>query len=475
MQKITAFARNTLVAGLLTVPACLLMPANIASAEEGTKITAAQTLDELLNKARAGAKARQQINAKREAAFKADKNKQAALLAEARDTFAKEQARSEALKAAFNDNEKKLAELDNDLKVRLGELGEMFGSVRIFANDTKAHFENSMITAELVAKSTASANRVAMLTDLAERKELPRIGELRSLWLMMQEEMTESAKVTNFDATVVDPEGQASTRAVTRIGTFNLIDADRYLHFDSATGKIKELIRQPSSRHLDFVADYQSSTDAYAPVAVDPSRGGILSLLVQAKSLGERYHDGKVVGYIITALLCFGLVIVLERVIVLNQIGSKIKKQRKTETLGDNPLGRILKVYQSSKYEDVENMELKLDEAILKELPIIERGIQIIKVLAAIAPLLGLLGTVTGMIATFQSITLYGTGDPKLMADGISTALVTTVLGLCAAIPLILLHSVVAGKSKHIIAVLEEQSAGLIAQHAEDQKKAEAR
>jgi biopolymer transport protein ExbB len=186
----------------------------------------------------------------------------------------------------------------------------------------------------------------------------------------------------------------------------------------------------------------------------------------------EYYEQGAEVGYIITVLLVVGLLIFLVRFVDLALTTSKIKGQLKNLSTPNtnNPLGRILKVYSDNKIQDVENLELKLDEAILRETPRIEAGINIIKILAAIAPLLGLLGTVIGMILTFQTITLFGTGDPKIMAGNISLALVTTALGLIAALPLILLHSIVAGRSKSVLHILDEQSAGIIATHAEKEK-----
>jgi biopolymer transport protein ExbB len=84
-----------------------------------------------------------------------------------------------------------------------------------------------------------------------------------------------------------------------------------------------------------------------------------------------------------------------------------------------------------------------------------------------VAPLMGLLGTVTGMIQTFQVITLYGAGDPKMMAGGISQALITTVLGLVVAIPMVLIHTLVGGQSRKIINIINSQSAGIVAQHSE--------
>jgi biopolymer transport protein ExbB len=133
----------------------------------------------------------------------------------------------------------------------------------------------------------------------------------------------------------------------------------------------------------------------------------------------------------------------------------------------DNPLGRVLKVYADNKHVDMETLELKLSEAIIKETPRLQRFLLFLKIISVVAPLMGLLGTVTGMIQTFQAITLFGTGDPTLMAGGISQALVTTVLGLTVAIPMVLLHTIVSGRSRRIINVLQEQSAGIVAQHSE--------
>jgi biopolymer transport protein ExbB len=206
-------------------------------------------------------------------------------------------------------------------------------------------------------------------------------------------------------------------------------------------------------------------------MAVDPSRGAILSLLVQSPSLRERIHQGGWIGYLTIVLGVIALLIALQRFVYLFIIGQRIDRQRRQETPSeDNPLGRILSVYVSDK-EDVETLNLKLDEAILKEVPHIERGLPVLAILADIAPLLGLLGTVTGMIKTFQSITMFGTSDPKLMSAGISEALVTTVLGLVVAIPILLIHSGLSSKSNRLIQVLDEESAAIVAWLAEKKQE----
>ncbi|MDP6673494.1 MAG: MotA/TolQ/ExbB proton channel family protein, partial [Gammaproteobacteria bacterium] len=182
----------------------------------------------------------------------------------------------------------------------------------------------------------------------------------------------------------------------------------------------------------------------------------------------ERVQQGGLVGYLIIALGCIGLLIAFERMFVLGLASRKVTAQLNSDSPSqDNALGRVLSVAEGNRSADTETLELKLSEAIFKEIPALNRALLFLKIISVVAPLMGLLGTVTGMINTFQAITLYGTGDPKLMAGGISQALVTTVLGLTVAIPMVLLHTLVSGRSRRIVQVLQEQSAGIIATHAE--------
>lgn len=421
----------------------------------------AKSLDQLLRQVRGQREKERKANASREAEFRAKKAQQQQLLSDARVQRDAAVARSEELEAVFEKNENEIPELQETLRNRLGTLGELFGVVRQVAGDTRGFLEGSLVSSQLPGRADG-------LDKLAESKELPTVEELEELWFTLQEEMTESGKVSRFPATVVSVDGDDIETEVTRVGPFNVVAEGRYLQYLPETGKLQEIARQPADRHLGTVADFEGTQSGVGGFSLDPSRGTILSLLIRTPSLGERLQQGGLVGYVIIGLGIIGLALVAERLISLGIVGRKIKAQigQKKADPG-NPLGRILSVYEANPDADVETLELKLDEAILKETPALERGTVMIKVLSAVAPLLGLLGTVTGMIATFQAITLFGTGDPKLMAGGISTALVTTVLGLVMAIPLLLLHSVVAGRSKSLIQVLEQQSAGVVAAHAE--------
>ena len=428
-----------------------LMPAMAQSA----------TLDELLQKVQQEGVTDSVEFKKREAEFMAEKSKQQTLLNQAQAELKRLEAITTRLMGDFEKNEKKLTVLEDELNVATGTLCEMFGVVRQVAGDLKGQVENSVVSAQI-------SGRKAFAADLAESKALPNIPKLERLWFELQREMTETGKTTKFKTTVVNTDGEKEERMVTRVGAFNLVSDGLYLDYQPETGQLVELARQPSSRYTGTIDDLEGAKAGVEGFAIDPSRGSLLSMLVRAPSFWERLQQGGLVGYVIIALLFLGIGLVIERVKTLKEEGEKIKAQMGSKTASaDNALGKIMMAYESNKSADMETLELKMDEAILKSTPPLEKGIGTIKLLAAVAPLLGLLGTVTGMIATFQSITLFGTGDPKLMAGGISQALITTVLGLVCAIPLLLLHNVVATKSKGLVQILEEESAGMIAQRAE--------
>ena len=285
-------------------------------------------------------------------------------------------------------------------------------------------------------------------------------------------EIAQSGKVVKYTAPVERTNGEKQDLEVVRIGVFNAVTDGVFLDWDPSKSKVNliELARQPSARFGSMASDLQSAAPGeMVDMAVDFSRGQILRAVVQSKSPIERVkEDGGPVGYVIIGVGIFGLLLCLWKAFVLYTTGGKISRQLKSETANKgNPLGRVMAIYTENPDTDIETLELKLDEAILRESAPLETGLSFIKVLYVVAPLLGLLGTVVGMIATFQMITLFGTGDPRMMAGGISTALVTTVLGLVVAIPLTILHSFLQGKSKALIQVLEEQAAGIIARLAE--------
>lgn len=447
---------------LLTVSALALTSISFTASANGA-------LDKLLQEVKADRVSEAKLNAKREAEFKAARDQKQALLTKAKNELKAEKARQKRLQQTFQNNEKRITDKEAELELAKGALGEMFGVVRQASGEALG-----LVSTSIVSSQPEYSNRTPLLAKLSEAKELPNISDLEELWFALQTEMTESGKVVTYDATVVSLDGQESTETITRVGVFNLLSNGEYLIFNTDNAskpQIQPLARQPEAHVLGAASGYQASS-SYAPLYLDPARGGILNIFKQKATLEERYHQGGVPGYVITGVLALGALIALYKFITLFLVGAKMNAQLKNPQQPNtgNPLGRILKVYQENKDADVENLELKLDEAILRETPSIESGINVIKILAAIAPLLGLLGTVVGMIGTFQAITLFGTGDPKIMAGNISMALVTTAQGLIAALPLIFIHAVVAARGNSIVHILEQQSAGIVAAHAEKEQ-----
>jgi biopolymer transport protein ExbB len=425
----------------------------------------AQSLDELARMVREAASSEARINQQREAQFVSERDSQQKLLAEARRELADQNRRSDELRDEYDQNERALAELETTLAERMGNLGELFGFVRQSAGDVQAALEDSMVTAQM-------PGRTKFLSDLAQRRELPTVHELRQLWSAMVTEIAESGKVVRFSAPVERTNGQKQDLEVVRVGVFNAVSGGQFLDWDTSKSRdnLIELARQPSSRFSAMASGLEEAdAGSMTPMAIDFTRGQILRAVVQSKTPMERVReDGGIVGYVIIGVGVFGLLLCLWKAFSLYTVGSRIARQMNSTTADKrNPLGRVLAVYSDNPESDLETLELKLDEAILRETAPIETGLSFIKVLYVVAPLLGLLGTVVGMITTFQMITLFGTGDPRMMAGGISTALVTTVLGLVVAIPLTILHSFLQAKAKTLIQTLEEQAAGIIARTAE--------
>lgn len=443
---------------LVTAVAGISMAAGFAFTASAQQAT---SLDDLLRIVQENRQSAQRIDQEREARFTSERANRQQLLQEAQQQYANEEQRGQQLQQQFAQNEIDLANKETELDNMVGTLGEIFGVIRGSASDAIGRIATSVISAEY-------PGREDVLTGLAQADELPQIGELEDLWIALLTEMRESGRVSRFQGEVTLLEGGTEVRDIVRIGPFNLISDGEYLLYNDQLGQIQPLGRQPAGHVLRTASNYEDTTSGFAGVYLDPSRGAILSLLTQRATLAERYHQGSTVGYAITVVLFIGLIIALYKLVTLTMAGAAIRSQLKNlDNPGNNPLGRILKVYQANKHVDVETLELKLDEAILREIPRIDSGISIIKVLAAVSPLMGLLGTVVGMIGTFQSITLFGTGDPRIMAGDISMALVTTAQGLISALPLIVAHAIVAGRAKTIVHILDEQAAGIIASHAE--------
>jgi biopolymer transport protein ExbB len=446
---------------LAIVLAGALLATGIAQAQDDD----AASMDELLNLIQQGQARDSEESRRREAQFAQARNEQQSMLNEARAERTRQENTSARLEALFNENQQKIIDARAQLDDRLGALKELFGVLQTVSGDAQGRFSTSLTNIQY-------PDRGQFLTQLGAKmagaSSLASIEEIERLWFELQREVTESGKISRFPLEITRADGEVETTDIVRVGTFNIVFDGGYLQYSGA-GNVSELQRQPDqARFTNSAADIVAATSGPVTFGLDGTRGGILALLVESPTIQDRINQGGIVGYCIIGLGIFGLLIAFVRWIGLSNASRKVNAQLKSDTAStDNPLGRVLAAYEANQNADTETIELKLSEAALKEMPDLTKGLLFIKVISVVAPLMGLLGTVTGMIKTFQVITLYGAGDPKMMAGGISQALMTTVLGLVVAIPMVLIHTLVSGQSRKIINILQSQSAGIVATHAE--------
>ena len=456
---------------LYIIPALLFsLGGSVYAQDANEEAVEVSTVEALLALVKEGKTQEQAANSQREQSFLANKNKQASILAAEKRELARQEKIADTLEAEYKKNEGILRVKEEAYQKELGSLVELFGHLQSSAGEAAVQFSGSLTGAQYGQDRVKFLN--ALTGKMSETTELPTIREIEGLWYELQREMVASGQVVSFTTNVIDVDGETSECNVTRIGLFNAVCDGKYLEYATSKGQYAFLPRQPAGRYTK-TADKVGDADVGEQVkfGVDPTGptgGSLLANLIQTPSLLERAQQGREVGYAIIAVGIIAVIFAFYKLYSLYMIGTAVRKQANQDAAdSSNPLGRVLKVGKDNFDKDIDTLELKLAEAIMAERPAIEQGIGFIKIISVIAPLAGLLGTVTGMIVTFQMITLYGTGDPKLMAGGISQALVTTVLGLLVAIPTTLLHSFTASSAKGIISVLEEQSTGILAERAE--------
>lgn len=401
--------------------------------------------------------------------FRQQTAEQARLMSEARGQLNAAEARGRALSAEFDENERQLTQLSAELETQAGDFGELLGQFRTAAGETMPIIRESLSNYEY----TGRAERLA---EVSEARSLPTREDLDALPKAMLQEMVAQSEVKTFTAPVAGagPDATIADVEVMRVGVFTAATTDdtRFLEIITANTDepyLRVLKAQPGGDFQAAMKKLIAADEGEVVITpVDPTKGQLFAVAGEMPGLGERVNQGGVVGYVILFLLAVGAAFAIFKIVTLFLMGGAMRKTAKTRQAGTgNPLARVFEAYETNKHHDIESLELKLDEQILRESPKIERFNDIVKVLAAVAPLLGLLGTVIGMIITFTAITNFGAGDPKLMAGGISVALMTTVLGLVAAIPLLLLHAVATSLARGNQQILDEQAAGLVAERAE--------
>lgn len=440
----------------------LALVALIAVAGGTQTASAVESLSELLEQTRNARAAKTAENAEREREFIENRDRRAGLLAEAKRKRDAAEARSKALSTSFDANEIALAELEARMDQRVGNLGELFGVVRQVAGDGASILYNSLLSAQYTGRDT-------FFTELGQAKELPSIEKLERLWFEIQREMTESGRVVRFDAKVIDADGEPRDGEVVRIGSFIAMSDGKYLSYLPSVGKLGVLARQPGGELLHFAKALQQAESGHVKAAVDPSRGVLLSMIVQRPDIAERIEKGEAVGYVIIVVGLIGMGLAFYQTIYLIWTRMAVSRQlaRLDRLSTDNPLGRVLasvKTDPETIEADAEVVELRVSEAVLREVPRLERFQPFLRLAVAAGPLLGLVGTVIGMIITFQSITESGSSDPRLMANGIGQAMIATVLGLGIAVPLLFLNAGLATLSRGVVQILDQQSTGLLAE-----------
>lgn len=454
--------RATWSAAALLIGAALALPMQSqAQEDEGPS-----TLEELLELVRQGKIREDAEAARREQAFQQRRQQQAELLRRLKTELDQERGRSAELEEVRNENNLQIARLREQKEQVEGSLKEIFGNLQASATELATYMETSLVTAQL------GTGRIQYLRDLARRMEntdrLPQVSEIERLWFEMQREMYESGRIVQFDTLVVGTDGQTRKCSAYRISLYSVICDGNYVVLQKA-GHLSELPAQPAPRFRAAADDFEGEQhEAFGVDPTGPLGNNLLKNLISSPTLGERIDHGGIIGRLILTLGAIGIAIAVAKFVLLILVGLKVRAQLATETPSpDNPLGRVMQVYEDNQSASLDELEAKLAQSITQERPRIESFVPLLKIIATVAPLMGLLGTVTGMIITFQQITIYGTGDPKTMAGGISVALVTTVLGLVVAIPMVLLHAIVSSRVRSILQILEGRSMGLIARSAE--------
>lgn len=419
-------------------------------------------LDQLLARVRAEHEKERELNRQREAEFLKERDQQQALLDKARAAYNQAQAKNNPARLQVEANDAEIATLRKELQQSVSEMGDIFSIYRQFAGDFAAVLNDSQTGAQF-------PERAAELQQINRVDALPTIDDMEKLWFLVQQEMTESGKIASYKGKVVAASGESRAADILRIGTFGAFSDGEFLRYVPETSEFVVPDKQPEKRFLRAAKAFTASAGELAAVPVDPTRGSLLGMLARTPDLRERIVQGGMVGYLTIVVGIIGLLVTFYRTLFLLLLRRSVLQQiaDSDRPSARNPLGRIMLSVKDAHADDEETIQYKLDEAILKEIPQMEFGHNIIKLFAAIAPMLGLLGTVTGMIKTFEAISLFGGGDPKLMAAGISEALVCTVLGLLVAVPLLFGHNIVTALAKSLIQRLDEQSAGILARNME--------
>ncbi|MCE3025486.1 MotA/TolQ/ExbB proton channel family protein [Salinicola sp. DM10] len=419
---------------------------------------APNTLQQVLARFQADSREAEARDDARLAALVDDRQKLDAAVADAERRLSAAQAKREELEQRQREQRQTLADLGQQRGGDAADIEAVSQVIKQQAGELRDALSDSWLTLG------GAAQLPPRLDDrgLVDIDTLDRLrGDLAAL-------IAESARGVSFEAPVAAANGDVKVRPVVRLGDSVAFSQGDLLARDSDAKLPLDVFPRTPGDVRAALRDFQAGQGER--FFFDPTDGEVLQAIAQQPSLWQRFQQGGYVGYVIVGLGAIGLLVALAQYLYLLRVSSRMQRQlRDPERLrDDNPLGRVLGRFGAlGPSHAPEALEARLDEALLAEQPRLERGQPIVKLIAAVAPLLGLLGTVTGMIITFQSITVFGTGDPQLMAGGISQALVTTVLGLITAVPLLFVNTALSSRSRRLVGLLEGRASAVLAEHLE--------
>ncbi len=351
---------------------------------------------------------------------------------------------------------------------------ELSGFIRSNAKDLESMLIQSL-------QSALDPDRHGFLSPLINQEKFPSMEDIRRMVSLLFNEIQASGEVKLTKGIIVDRQGKEREATLLIIGNFTgmytLEDETGFLIYSDESRRFFALSRQPEVWMTRNIKDYMDKKTA--DVVMDISKGGALRQLTHQLSLWDQIPKGGPIVWPIVGILGLALIILMERLFFLlrkrmNADTFMLKVQRLVdnnqwddcrallESKRKKLIPKVLLTALEFKDRERVDMENALQEAILNEIPRIERFLSTLGMLAAIAPLLGLLGTVTGMINTFHVITYYGTGDPRMMSGGISEALVTTMLGLSVAIPIMFFHTLLNRRVEMEIGKMEEKAVSFV-------------
>jgi biopolymer transport protein ExbB len=459
---------------LLSVAAVIFAAPVLAQAQ-----TQVASHEDLLRQVEQNRAAENQATQQRRAEYegKATQQEKDALMREAEQRRDQLDAASDELGETYQANELRISNLNTELRDKAAALGlaEVFGLARQAANDNSSILQQSLITTQFPTPAGELA-RDEWLRQFSTSRATPTATELERVWFEIQREMTASGQVAKYQTTVVQPTGEPVQSEVIRIGPFTATSNSQFLSYLPNLRTLNVLPRQLPEEFMEVAREFTTATSGYANAVVDANRGVMLGLYVERPTNLERVESGELIGLIIIIVGALGgLAFVVQLIaLVITRIAVSRQLKHLDQPATNNPLGRVLLAFKGDKAKIEENAdvaELRITEAVLKEVPRLERFQAFLRLCVAAGPLLGLIGTVWGMILTFQSITESGSSDPKLMATGIGIAMIATVLGLFVAITLLFANALLNSLSRGIVQVLDEQSAGMLAESIEKQRR----